>query len=96
MAGGRTGGPALGARDHQPRPPLPRRTCRAPPSGSTAASRRLDRGFGAFEAWRDKVLEEEETERHKLDRKIVREEHWLRYGVTARRKRNVRRMERTR
>ena len=55
-------------------------------------SRRLDRGFGEFEAWRDKVLEEEEAERHKLDRKIVAEEHWVRYGVTARRKRNVRRM----
>ncbi len=55
-------------------------------------TRRLDRGFGAFEEWRDKVLEEEEAERHKLDRQIVREEHWVRYGVTARRKRNVRRM----
>ena len=51
-------------------------------------TRRLDKGFAAFEAWRDKVLEEEERDRHKLDRKIVREEHWLRYGVTARRKRN--------
>jgi len=37
-------------------------------------------------------LEEEERERHKLDRQILREEHWVRYGVTARRKRNVRRM----
>ena len=55
-------------------------------------TKRLDRGFGAFEAWRDQVLEEEERERHKLDRKIVEEEHWVRYGVTARRKRNVRRM----
>ena len=34
------------------------------------------------------MLEEEELERHKLDRKIVEEEHWMRYGVTARRKRN--------
>ena len=56
-------------------------------------TRRLDRGFAAFEAWRDGVLEEEETARHKLDRQIVREEHWLTYGVTARRKRNVRRLE---
>src|SRR5271169_3216961 len=55
-------------------------------------TRRLDRGFGAFEAWRDIKLEEEELERHKLDRKIVDEEHWLRYGVTARRKRNMRRV----
>lgn len=55
-------------------------------------TRRLEKGFGDFEAWRDAVLEEEERERHKLDRQIVREEHWVRYGVTARRKRNVRRM----
>ena len=55
-------------------------------------TRRLERGFAAFEEWRDKILEEEEAERHKLDREILREEHWVRYGVTARRKRNVRRM----
>ncbi len=55
-------------------------------------ARRMDRGFAHFEEWRDNVLEEEEREQHKLDRKIVAEEHWLRYGVTARRKRNVRRL----
>jgi ABC transport system ATP-binding/permease protein len=55
-------------------------------------TRRLDQGFGGFEAWRDVKLEEEELERHKLDRKIVNEEHWMRYGVTARRKRNMRRV----
>ncbi|MCC0004259.1 MAG: ATP-binding cassette domain-containing protein [Methylobacteriaceae bacterium] len=55
-------------------------------------TRRLDRGFGEFEAWRDKVLEEEEAAAHKLDRKIVAEEHWVRYGVSGRRKRNMRRM----
>ncbi|MBY0337444.1 MAG: ABC-F family ATP-binding cassette domain-containing protein [Acetobacteraceae bacterium] len=56
------------------------------------ATRRLEQGFAGFEDWRDQVLEEEEREAHKLDRQIVREEHWLRYGVTARRKRNVRRL----
>jgi len=56
------------------------------------ATRRLDRGFGDFEAWRDKVLDEEEAAAHKLDRKIVAEEHWVRYGVSGRRKRNMRRM----
>ncbi len=56
------------------------------------ACRRMERGFADFEAWRDEILEREEAERHKRDRKIVREEHWLRYGVTARRKRNVRRL----
>ena len=55
-------------------------------------TRRIERGFAAFEEWRDQVLEEEEREQHKLDRKIVAEEHWMRYGVTARRKRNVRRV----
>jgi ATP-binding cassette subfamily F protein uup len=53
---------------------------------------RLDQGFAAFEAWRDRLLEEEEIARQKLDQKILAEEHWLRYGVTARRKRNVRRL----
>jgi len=55
-------------------------------------SRRLDKGFAFFEAWRDEVLEAEELEQHKLGKAIEREEHWLRYGVTARRKRNMRRL----
>jgi len=55
-------------------------------------TRRLDRGFAHFEEWRDAVLEEEERDQHKLGRQIAREEHWLRYGVTARRKRNMRRL----
>ncbi|MGE3991670.1 ABC-F family ATP-binding cassette domain-containing protein [Pseudorhodoplanes sp.] len=55
-------------------------------------TRRLEIGFKDFETRRDEILAEEEREQHKLDRKIVAEEHWVRYGVTARRKRNVRRM----
>jgi ATP-binding cassette subfamily F protein uup len=55
-------------------------------------TRRLDRGFGYFESWRDETLEQEERERHKLGRKIAMEEDWLRYGVTARRKRNQKRL----
>src|SRR4051794_12684656 len=55
-------------------------------------TRRLERGFAEFEPWRDKLLEEEERHAHKLDRKIAAEEDWVRYGVTARRKRNIRRM----
>ena len=54
--------------------------------------RRLNRGFGEFEEWRDNFLEQEELDRHKLDRKIAAEEHWVRYGVTARRKRNQNRL----
>jgi len=56
------------------------------------ATRRLDKGFGAFEEWRDDLLDRAEDERHKLDRKIAREEEWIKYGVTARRKRNQRRL----
>jgi len=51
-----------------------------------------DRGFAEFEAWRDQMLEEEELKHHKLARKIAAEEDWLRYGVTARRKRNQKRL----
>ena len=55
-------------------------------------TRRLEKGFAAFEDWRDTILEAEEREQHKLERKIAAEEHWIRYGVTARRKRNMRRV----
>jgi ATP-binding cassette subfamily F protein uup len=53
---------------------------------------RLERGFEHFETWRDEILAVEEQNAQKLARQIVREEHWLRYGVTARRKRNVKRL----
>ena len=55
-------------------------------------TRQLDAAFDRFETWRDEVLEQEERDRHKLARQVAREEDWLRYGVTARRKRNVRRL----
>ena len=56
-------------------------------------TRRLNQGFGSFEEWRDKLLEEEEINQQKLAQRIATEEHWMRYGVTARRKRNMRRVE---
>ncbi|HRN89326.1 ATP-binding cassette domain-containing protein [Hyphomicrobium sp.] len=55
-------------------------------------ARRVELPFGKFEAWRDQELADEEMQLHKLDRKIVAEEHWVHGGVTGRRKRNVRRM----
>src|SRR5215212_11812911 len=55
-------------------------------------TRTLDEGFAAFETWRDAILEQEASETHKLGRKIAMEEDWLRYGVTARRTRNQRRL----
>lgn len=50
--------------------------------------RRQEKGFEAFEAWRDKVWDEEDTARHKLDRKIKAEARWAVEGISARRKRN--------
>ncbi|WP_439542709.1 ABC-F family ATP-binding cassette domain-containing protein [Hyphomicrobium sp.] len=55
-------------------------------------ARRVDLPFSTFEDWRDQQLAEEETQQHKIDRKIVAENHWVHGGVTGRRKRNVRRM----
>src|SRR5690348_428570 len=55
-------------------------------------TRTLDEGFAGFEGWRDTILDQEDREQHKLGRKIAMEEDWLRYGVTARRTRNQRRL----
>ncbi len=55
-------------------------------------TRLLKQGFAGFEQWRDETLEQEEIDRHKRARKIGAEEHWLRHGVTARRKRNQKRL----
>ncbi len=50
--------------------------------------RRQEKGFAAFEEWRDTVWEEEDTQRHKLNRKIKAEARWAVEGISARRKRN--------
>lgn len=52
------------------------------------AVRRQEKGFGDFEAWRDTIWEEEDTQRHKLNRKIKSEARWAVEGISARRKRN--------
>ena len=57
---------------------------------------RLEKSFASFEAWRDDILEKEDVERHKLERRIAAEEDWVRYGVSGRRKRNVGRLDRLR
>ncbi|GAA4227980.1 ATP-binding cassette subfamily F protein uup [Sagittula marina] len=56
--------------------------------------RRSEEGFKHFEAWRDKIWEEEDTARHKLDRKIKAEARWAVEGISARRKRNQGRVRR--
>ena len=50
--------------------------------------RRAEIGFGGFEAWTDRVYEEEIRAAEKLDAKLKLELHWLQRGVTARRRRN--------
>ncbi|ETX14606.1 elongation factor 3 [Roseivivax halodurans JCM 10272] len=52
------------------------------------AVRRQEQGFEHFEAWRDKVWDEEDQQRHKMDRKIKAEAKWAVEGISARRKRN--------
>ena len=49
---------------------------------------RNEKGFEHFEAWRDKLWDEEDQARHKLDRKIKAEARWAVEGISARRKRN--------
>ncbi len=50
--------------------------------------RRAEIGFGGFDAWTERVYEEEARAAEKLDAKLKLEAHWLQRGVTARRRRN--------
>ena len=50
--------------------------------------RRAEIGFGGFEAWTERVYEEEAKAAEKLDAKLAIELRWLERGVTARRRRN--------
>jgi ATP-binding cassette subfamily F protein uup len=50
--------------------------------------RRLEKGFGAFEAWADAIIEQESETARRADKALGREEYWLQRGVTARRARN--------
>ena len=50
--------------------------------------RRAEIGFGGFDAWTERVYEEEARAADKLDAKLKLELHWLQRGVTARRRRN--------
>ncbi|MBS7670121.1 ABC-F family ATP-binding cassette domain-containing protein [Croceicoccus gelatinilyticus] len=55
--------------------------------------RRREIGFGGYEAWEEQVYAEEARAAEKLDAKLKLENHWLQRGVTARRKRNMGRLE---
>ena len=56
-------------------------------------ARRCSVGFGGFEAWRDKIWQEEDDKMHKLNRKILSESRWAVEGISARRKRNQGRLK---
>ena len=51
--------------------------------------RRNEKGFEAFEDWRETTWAEEDLARHKLDRRIKAEARWAVEGISARRKRNM-------
>ncbi len=53
-----------------------------------AMVRRSEQGFAGFEEWRDKVWQDEDSQRQKLDKRIKAEAHWAVEGISARRKRN--------
>ncbi|NBC38054.1 ATP-binding cassette domain-containing protein [Novosphingobium sp. FSY-8] len=55
--------------------------------------RRREVGFGGYEAWEEEVYANESRAAEKLDAKLKIEEHWKERGVTARRKRNMGRLE---
>jgi ATP-binding cassette subfamily F protein uup len=57
------------------------------------AIRRKDVGFGGYDAWMEQIFAEEARAADKLDAKLKIEAHWLERGVTARRKRNMGRLE---
>jgi len=50
--------------------------------------RRAEFGFGGYDAWVERVYEEDARAAEKLDAKLKLELHWLQRGVTARRRRN--------
>ncbi|MEO0621093.1 MAG: ATP-binding cassette domain-containing protein [Pseudomonadota bacterium] len=58
------------------------------------AVRRNPKGFADFESWRDRLHDEEDAARHKLDRLIKEEARWAVEGISARRTRNQGRLRR--
>lgn len=54
--------------------------------------RKSDRGFKYYEEWRQEIIISEEAVLRKMNRKLEAEQNWLHGGVTARRKRNQKRL----
>ncbi len=54
--------------------------------------RKSDRGFKYYDSWQEEVIAAEEALIKKMNRKLDAEKGWLNTGVTARRKRNQKRL----
>lgn len=54
--------------------------------------RRLEEGYNEFEAWADRIFDEEERQRNRVEQHLKAEARYLHRGVTARRRRNQRRL----
>ncbi|NRB10845.1 MAG: ATP-binding cassette domain-containing protein [Rickettsiaceae bacterium] len=54
--------------------------------------RKSDRGFKYYDSWQEEVISAEEALIKKMNRKLEAEKGWLNTGVTARRKRNQKRL----
>ncbi|HZT21136.1 MAG TPA: ATP-binding cassette domain-containing protein, partial [Dongiaceae bacterium] len=48
----------------------------------------LDSGFERFESWSNELIEREEREARRLEKRIAAETYWYQRGITARRSRN--------
>ena len=53
---------------------------------------RLNGGFGEFEAWSDQIISDQEAERNRVEQRFKAELRYQHRGVTARRRRNQRRV----
>ena len=53
---------------------------------------RLNGGFGEFEAWSDQIVSDQEQERNRVEQRFKAELRYQHRGVTARRRRNQRRV----
>lgn len=54
--------------------------------------RKSNKGFKYYDEWREEIITSEEAVLRKMNRKLEAEQNWLHGGVTARRKRNQKRL----
>lgn len=54
--------------------------------------RTFNKGYSEFDEWAERIIEHEARELHNMQKKLEQEEAWTQGGVSARRKRNQRRL----